>query len=268
MSVYVSPMAHVDPRAQLEDEVYIGPFCTVGAEVHLGRGTRLENNVTLMGRVRLGCHNRVYPGAVIGAEPQDLSYGGAPTEVVIGSHNVIRECVTIHRGTERGQGVTRVGDHNLLMACCHVAHDCTVGNHTVVANGTLLGGHVWVEDHAVLSGNVAVHQFVTVGAYSFVGGVSGVRQDVPPFLLVDGNPARPKWINAVGLQRHGFPRSVIAALHEAFRLLYRSRCPLDQVQSRLEPQGHWVPEVQRLVRFLEGQRQGQHGRARERRQAA
>ncbi len=268
MSATVSPLAHVDPHARLEEGVFIGPFCTVGPEVHLGRGTRLENNVTLMGRVRMGAHNHVYPGAVIGAPPQDLSYQGAPTEVVIGSHNTIRECVTIHRGTERGQGITRVGDHNLLMACCHVAHDCTVGNHVVVANGTLLGGHVWVEDHAVLSGNVAVHQFVTVGAYSFVGGVSGVRQDVPPFLLVDGNPARPKWINAVGLQRHGFSRQVIAALHEAFRLIYRSRTPLEEVQGVLQSQGHWLPEVQRLVHFLKGQRQGQHGRARERRQAA
>ncbi len=268
MSVTISPLACVDPRAQLDEGVYVGPFCIVGPQVRLGAHTRLEGNVTLMGQVELGPENHIFPGAVIGAPPQDLSYQNEATQVIIGRGNTIRECVTIHRGTTRGGGITRIGNHNLLMACCHVAHDCTVDDHVVVANGTLLGGHVWVQDHAVLSGNVAVHQYVTIGAYSFVGGVSGVRQDVPPFMLAEGIPARVRCLNVVGLQRHGFAPSTIAALQQAFRLVFRHHEPLSHVRGRLAEQGLLCPEVEQLLVFLQGQRQGVHGRARERREAA
>ena len=157
-----------------------------------------------MGNVTIGCRNHLYPGVVIGGEPQDISYRGADTKVVIGDDNIIRECVTINRATEKEDGVTRVGNHNFLMACCHVAHDCQLGDHIIIANGTLLGGHVHVHDHASLSGAVAVHHFATIGSYSFVAGVSAVRHDVPPYMLVEGYPARPRCINAVGLKRNNF----------------------------------------------------------------
>ena len=171
MATCFADNASIDPRAEIDDEVEIGPFCVIGPKVRIGRGTRLENNVTLMGNVTIGCYNHIYPNAVIGGEPQDISYTGSDTKVVIGDHNIIRECVTINRASEKEDGVTRVGDHNFLMACCHVAHDCQLGNHIIIANGTLLAGHVHVHDHASLSGAVAVHHFATIGSYSFVAGV-------------------------------------------------------------------------------------------------
>ena len=178
----------IDPRAEIDDEVEIGPFCVIGPKARIGRGTRLENNVTLMGNVTIGCYNHIFPNAVIGGEPQDISYTGSDTKVVIGDHNIIRECVTINRASEKEEGVTRIGDHNFLMACCHVAHDCQLGNHIIIANGTLLAGHVHVHDYASLSGAVAVHHFATIGSYSFVAGLSAVRHDVPPYMLVEGFP--------------------------------------------------------------------------------
>lgn len=196
MASYFADTASIDPRAQIDDEVEIGPFCVIGPQVRIGRGTRLENSVTLMGNVAIGCYNHIYPNAVIGGEPQDITYGGSDTKVIIGDHNIIRECVTINRASEKEEGVTRVGDHNFLMACSHVAHDCQLGNHIIVANGSLLAGHVHVHDHASLSGTVAVHQFATIGSYSFVAGLSACRNDVPPYMLVEGYPARPRCINA------------------------------------------------------------------------
>src|SRR5262249_53907907 len=160
-----------------------------------GRGTKLENNVTLMGHVTLGQYNHVFPGAVIGGEPQDISYRGSDTRVEVGDHNIIREGVTINRASEKEDFVTSVGDHNFLMAFCHVAHDCKLGSHIIIANGTLLGGHVHIRDHASLSGGVVVHHYGTIGSYSFTGGLSRVLHDVPPFMLVEGSPARPRCIN-------------------------------------------------------------------------
>ena len=164
--------ASIDPRAEIDDEVEIGPFCVIGPKVRIGRGTRLENNVTLMGNVTLGCLQPPLSNAVIGGEPQDISYTAATRRSIIGDYNIIRECVTINRASEKEDGFTRVGDHNFLMACCHVAHDCQLGSHITIANGTLLAGHVHVHDYASLSGAVAVHHFATIGSYCFVGGVS------------------------------------------------------------------------------------------------
>jgi UDP-N-acetylglucosamine acyltransferase len=218
--------------------------------------------------VTIGQDNHLYPGAVIGGEPQDVSYHGAETEVVIGDHNIIREGVTINRASEKEDGVTRIGDHNFLMACSHVAHDCKLGNHIIVANGTLLAGHVHVHDHASLSGAVAVHHFSTIGGYCFVGGCSVVRHDVPPFMLVEGFPARPRCINIVGLKRNGFSSHVIQALAEAHRLLFRARVGLEHAWEILRTNGQLLPQVNHLLSFVQGQHEGQHGRARERRRAA
>ncbi|MFZ5830277.1 MAG: acyl-ACP--UDP-N-acetylglucosamine O-acyltransferase [Planctomycetota bacterium] len=268
MATYIADHVSIDPRAEIDDDVSIGPYCVIGPKVRIGRGTRLENNVTLMGRVSIGEDNHLYPSVVIGGEPQDVSYRGAETEVRIGHHNIIRESVTINRASEKEDGVTAIGDHNFFMACSHVAHDCKVGNHVIVANGTLLAGHVHVHDHASLSGAVAVHHFTTVGSYSFVGGCSAVRHDVPPYMLVEGFPARPRCINIVGLKRNSFPPAVIQSLAEAHRLLFRARVGLDHAWEILRSNGHLVPQVNHLLSFVQGQHEGQHGRARERRRAA
>jgi len=204
MAIHVADQVSIDPRAEIADEVSIGPFCVIGPNVKIGRGTYLHSGVTLMGHVELGENNQIYPGTVIGGEPQDVSYGGTDTRVLIGDDNIIRESVTINRGSEKEEGVTQIGNSNFLMAGCHVAHDCRIGNHVIITNSTLLGGHVHVHDHAILSGSVAVHHYATVGSYAFVGGLSAVRCDVPPYVLVEGHPARPRCINIVALKRNNF----------------------------------------------------------------
>ncbi|MDD4268459.1 MAG: acyl-ACP--UDP-N-acetylglucosamine O-acyltransferase [Pirellulales bacterium] len=268
MATYVADHVSIDPRAEIAEDVHIGPFCVVGPDVRIGHGTRLENHVTLMGHVELGEHNRVYPGAVIGGEPQDISFGGAATRVVIGDHNIIRESVTINRGSEKEDGITRIGSNNFLMACCHVAHDCKIGNHVIITNSTLLGGHVHVHDHAILSGGSAVHHFATIGSYAFVGGLSAVRCDVPPYVLVEGHPARPRCINIVALKRNNFALAEIEALSEAFRLLYRAKVGLENAREILNGKGDLNYHVNRLLEFVARQQGGAHGRGRERRRAA
>jgi UDP-N-acetylglucosamine acyltransferase len=268
MATCIAENVSINPLAEIEDGVDIGPFCVIGPHVKIARGTRLRNNVTVMGRVTIGENNDIFPGAVIGAEPQDISYTGADTEVVIGDHNIIREGVTINRASEKENGVTLVGNHNFLMAYSHVAHDCQLGNHIVIANNSLLGGHVHVHDYATLSGSVAVHHSTTIGAYSFVAGMSAVRHDVPPFMLVEGYPARPRCINVVGLKRNNVSADVIHALAEAHRLLYRAKVGLDNVWEILRNNGQLVPQVSHLLAFVQNQHEGRHGRGRERRRAA
>jgi len=263
MAIRIAEFASVDPKAQIDEGVEIGPFCVIGPHVRIGAGTRLENHVTLMGRVTIGEHNHVYPNVVIGGEPQDVSYCGADTQVIIGNHNIFREGVTINRASEKEDGITGVGDHNFLMACSHVAHDCKLGNHIIIANNSLLGGHVHVHDHASISGSVAIHHFATVGSYSFVGGLSAVRHDVPPFMLVDGVPAKPRCINSVGLKRNGFTTDMLAALQEAYRLLFRSRVGLDNAREILRSSGQLIPQVNHLLGFVQQQHEGVHGRTRE-----
>ena len=267
-SPIVVPTAVVEPGAVLGPGVRIGHFSVVSAGAVIGPETVVENSVTIMGDVRIGSRNRIFPGCVIGAEPQDVSYRGAPTRVVIGDDNVIREGVTINRATEKEDGETVVGNGNFLMACCHVAHDCRIGDHVIIANGTLLGGHVRVHSHASLSGAVAVHHWTTIGGWSFVAGVSRVLHDIPPFMLCEGMPARPRCVNVVALRRGGFASDVIAAVTEAHRLVYRAKVGLASAREILQSQGMLVPPVEELLDFLTHQHEGRHGRARERRRAA
>lgn len=268
MATYVAENVSIHPQAELGEDVEIGPFCVVGPHVRIGRGTRLENNVTLMGHVAIGECNHIYPGAVIGGEPQDISYHGSDTRVEIGNHNIIREGVTINRASEKEDFVTAVGDHNFFMACSHVAHDCKIGSHVIMANGVLLGGHVHVHDYASLSGGVAVHHYATIGGFSFTSGLSRVLHDVPPFMLVEGSPARPRCINVVALKRRSFSAEAIEGLAEAHRLLYRAKVGLENAREILKGNGGTVDEVQQLLSFIEVQQTGRHGRARERRRAA
>jgi UDP-N-acetylglucosamine acyltransferase len=268
MTVHVADNACVHPEANLADDVEVGPFCMIGPDVTIGRGTRLHNNVTILGRVTIGENNLIFPGAVIGADPQDLSYRGSETEVIIGSGNTIREGVTINRATEKEDGVTSLGDGNYLMAACHVAHDCRIGDHVIMANGSLLGGHVHVDDHATISGAVAIHHFGSVGRYSFVAGMSRVVNDVPPYLLSEGSPARPRCINKVALERNDFPREVIAGLHAAYKLIYVSKLGLDSAREVLRERNQMFPAVNHLLGSIQMLQEGRQGRARERRRAA
>ena len=268
MTARIAKTASVDPAAEIDDDVEIGPFSLVGPKVRIHRGTRLLNHVTIMGHVTLGHDNVVYPNVVIGGEPQDISYSGSDTQVVIGDGNTIREGVTINRGSEKEDGITRIENKNFLMACCHVAHDCKLGSHIIMANGSLLGGHVHVENYASLSGAVAVHHYTTIGSYSFIGGLSRVLHDVPPFMLCEGAPARPRCINIVALKRHEFSTHVIDGLAEAHRLLYRAKVGLDPAREILRGNGQLVPQVNQLLAFIEGQQDGRHGRSRETRRAA
>ncbi|HEY2149098.1 MAG TPA: acyl-ACP--UDP-N-acetylglucosamine O-acyltransferase [Pirellulales bacterium] len=268
MAARISQLAAIDSTAEIGDDVEIGPFCVIGPDVRIGAGTKLENNVTLMGRVTLGEHNHLFPGVVIGGHPQDVSYRGSDTHVIIGDHNVLREAVTVNRATEKEDGVTTIGNHNFLMACSHVAHDCRLGSHIIIANATLLGGHVRVHDHASLSGGVAVHHYATVGSYSFVAGISRVLHDVPPYMLCEGQPARPRCINVVALKRKDFSAETIHCLAEAHRLIYRAKVGLDHAREILRSNDQMVPHVTALLSFIQDQQEGKHGRARERRRAA
>ncbi len=268
MAARISQLAAIDSTAEIGDDVEIGPFCVIGPQVRIGSGTKLENNVTLMGRVTLGEHNHLFPGVVIGGHPQDVSYRGSDTQVIIGDHNVLREAVTVNRATEKEDGVTTMGSHNFLMACSHVAHDCRLGSHIIIANATLLGGHVRVHDHASLSGGVAVHHYATVGSYSFVAGISRVLHDVPPYMLCEGQPARPRCINVVALKRNDFSTDTIHCLAEAHRLIYRAKVGLDHAREILRSNDQMVPHVTALLSFIQDQQEGKHGRARERRRAA
>ncbi len=268
MTTRINQHASVDFQAEIDDNVEIGPFTTIGPHVRIMSGTRVMNAVSLLGHVTIGHDNVIYPNVVIGGEPQDISYSGSDTQVVIGDGNTIREGVTINRGSEKEDGITQLGNRNFLMACSHVAHDCKLGNHIIMANGSLLGGHVQVDDYASISGAVGVHHYTTIGSYSFIGGLSRVLHDVPPFMLCEGTPARPRCINIVALKRHDFTTHVIDCLAEAHRLLYRGKIGLDQAREILRSNGQLVPQVNQLLSFVEGQQEGRHGRGREIRRAA
>ncbi|GAB4556047.1 MAG: acyl-ACP--UDP-N-acetylglucosamine O-acyltransferase [Phycisphaerales bacterium] len=240
MSVKIHPTAIVDRTAELASDVVVGPYCVIGSEVRIGAGSVLHNHVTVQERVTIGQKNCIYPFAVIGAEPQDLKYAGLPTRVEIGDRNRIREHATIHRGTELGGGCTRIGSDCLIMVGVHVAHDCTVEDEVVIANNTMLGGHCLVERGAAIGGGVGVHHFTCVGTLSFIGGMSRVARDVPPYCVVEGTRAEAKKINTTALMRRKWCDNEIEALREAFRMLYRSgdlsvREAIRELRSRPNP---------------------------------
>ena len=264
MPTQISKLADVDPRAEIDDDVFIGPFCSVGPNVQLGSGSRLESHVAMFGHVRIGKNNRFFPGSVIGGDPQDLGYTGAPTRVEIGDDNVFREGVTVNRGAEKEDGITRVDNNNMFMANSHVAHNCHIFNHVIIANGTQLGGHVHVHDRAVISGNSLVHHFATIGTMAFVSGGCGVRTDVPPYMLTAGmDRCRVMTINLVGMQRGGIDRAAIEVIKRAHRLLYRELKGLADARRILseELRGPFPAELTLLLDFIEQQQSGKKGRA-------
>ena len=253
----IHPTALVDPDARIAASCRIGPYCVLGADVELGEHCELVAHVVLEGPTRLGSHNRIFPFASLGQPPQDLKFAGEKTRLEIGDHNQIREFVTLHRGTVGGGGVTHIGSHNLIMAYAHVAHDCFVGDHVILANAATLAGHVTVEDWATVGALCPVHQFVRIGTYSFIGGGSTITKDVLPFSkTVAARDAHAYGLNAIGLGRHGFTRERIRKLHHAFKLLLASKLNTSQAVEKLKSEGTLGEDVELLVRFIESSERG------------
>jgi UDP-N-acetylglucosamine acyltransferase len=250
VSHVIHPTAIVDPRAKLAPGVTVGPYTVIDGDVEIGEGTTIGAHNVITGHTRIGRDNRIFHFCSIGEANQDKKYKGEPTRLEVGDRNTIREYVTLNRGTAQDVGVTRVGDDNWIMAYCHVAHDCQVGSHTVFANHATLAGHVHIGDHTILGGFVGVHQFVRIGAHVMAGISTVITQDVPPYLVVAGQPCAPHGINSEGLKRRGFTPEAIAALKRAYRSLYKSGFTLAQAREELARQAAEVPEVGALAEFL------------------
>lgn len=266
METQISPLSHVDPAARIGNGVFIGPFCLVGPDVEIGDNCVLMSHVVITGRTRIGSGNRFWANCVIGGEPQDVSWKDSQTEIHIGDNNIFREGVTVNRGAEKEDGITRIGNHNMFMANSHVAHNCRVFNNVILVNGVLLGGHVHVHDNAIVSGNSVVHHFSTLGRLSFVSGGCRVPHDIPPFMLAAGSDdPSVRTINVVGMRRAGISNSTIDVIKEAFRLLYRRNRPVKEVREFfLETLEGVLPiELTQLLAFLDNQQAGKLGRARE-----
>jgi UDP-N-acetylglucosamine acyltransferase len=230
----IHPSALVDPAAELDADVEVGPYAVIGPRVRIGAGTRIGAHCTVEGRTTIGRANRIFQFAALGAPPQDKKYAGEPTELHIGDGNTIREFCTLNTGTVQDQGVTRIGDDNWIMAYVHVAHDCRIGSHTIIANATQLGGHVHLGDWAFLGGLSGVHQFVRIGAHAMTAFQTRLAQDLPPFVTAAGNPAAATGINQEGLRRRGFGPERIAQVRQMHRLLYRQGLTLADALARIE----------------------------------
>ena len=246
----IDPHAIVSPRAELAADVAVGPFSVIGPDVRIGARTVIGPHVVINGPTTIGEDNRVFQFASLGDAPQDKKYHGEPTRLEIGDRNVFRENVTVNRGTTHDRGVTRIGDDNLFMAYSHVAHDCSVGSNAVFANCAALGGHVEIGDWVILGGLTAVHQFTKVGPHAFLAGGAIVTRDVPPYVMVAGNPAVPHAVNSEGLRRRGFSAAQIRNVRDAYRILYRSELRLIEALERLEARGAQQPEVQAFATFI------------------
>jgi UDP-N-acetylglucosamine acyltransferase len=255
----ISPHSIVDKKASLAEDVEVGPFCTVGPEVAIGAGTRLMSHVVIMGRTKIGSGTVIHPNCVLGDSPQDRKYRGAATRLEIGDNNIFREHVTIHIGTEKGGGITRVGDGNYLMVNAHAGHDVQIGDNALLANNVMLGGHVIIGDNVNLMGGAAVHHLVTVGEYSFIGGFSRIHHDVPPFCKVDGADVI-RTLNAKGLKMNGFPDADIEALEDAHRALFSREKPLAVAMAQFDANNGLNPFVRRLIEFLDRRTHSRHGR--------
>jgi len=248
--------AIIADTSTIADGVEIGPYAIIGDHVHIDTGTVIGPHVVVKGPTKLGKNNRIFQFASIGDQPQDLKYNDEPTELIVGDSNTIREYATINRGTVGGGGVTRIGDHNLLMAYIHVAHDCHIGNHVVFSNGASLAGHVTIGDYAILAGFSLVHQFCTVGEHAFLGLNSAVNKDVCPFMIAVGNYATARGINKNGLRRRGFSEETIQALHHAYMTLIRQRGDRRAALESLDPEVREVPEVRRIIEFIQNSERG------------
>lgn len=251
----IHPTAVVDPNAKIGENVKIGPYSVIGPEVTIGNRTTIESHVVIEGETIIGENNYIFSFASIGKDPQDLKFGGEKTRVVIGNNNKIREFVTIHRGTT-DKYETRVGNDCLIMAYVHIAHDCIIGDHCVLANAATFAGHVEVEDWAVVGGLTAIHQFTRVGRHAMIGGCSAVTQDVVPYMLSEGNKARAVYINIVGLQRRGFSEEQIKTLREVYKIIFKKKLKLEEALHILENDYKDNEDVVKLVEFIRKSKRG------------
>lgn len=252
----IHPTAIVHPQARVAPGIKIGAYSLVGENVEIGKDTILESHVVVEGWTQIGERCHLFPFVSVGAAPQAVRYRGEPTRLTVGHDNVIREFVTINRGTVEGGGETKVGNGNLIMAYSHIAHDCQIGNRVIMANSSTLAGHIYIEDFAIVGGLVAIHQFVRVGCYAIIGGASAVPQDVPPYMVAAGNRARLFGLNNIGLKRHNFSESTMAALKQAYRILFRSHLTLHKALDRVEKEVPELPEIRHLIDFLKKTKRG------------
>jgi UDP-N-acetylglucosamine acyltransferase len=252
----IHPTALVDPKSRLAADVEVGAYTLIGPDVEVGPGSRIGPHVVVTGHTRIGANNRIYQFASLGEAPQDKKYAGEATRLEIGDNNTIREFCTFNRGTVQDAGATRIGDDNWIMAYVHVAHDCQIGSHTIFANNAQLAGHVHVGDHAILGGFTGVHQFCRLGAHCITAISSVVLQDVPPYVVVSGNGARPYGINSEGLKRRGFSTATIARLKRAYKVLYKSGLTLAEAAQELKRHRAECPEVGLLLEFLNASQRG------------
>ena len=250
MAVNIHPTAQVAPGAELGDGVEVGAYAVIGPDVHIGANTRVGPHAVVQGPASIGADNVIFQFASVGSAPQDKKYKGEPTRLEVGDRNVIRECVTLNRGTTKDQGVTRIGSDNLFMAYAHVAHDCQVGNQCVLANNATLGGHVHLGDWVIMGGLSAIHQFCKVGAHAFIANNAAVTRDVPPYVMTVGQPAAAHSVNSEGLKRRGFTPEQIRNIRNAFRLLYRTGLKLADATAQLEALAREQPEIKPIVEFL------------------
>jgi UDP-N-acetylglucosamine acyltransferase len=251
----IHPTAIVHPKAAIAETCDIGPYCVIGAHVTLGDGCKLHSHAVIDGHTRLGRENEIFPFAAIGQKTQDLKYKGGHPRLEIGDQNVFREGVTVHCATNDGEA-TVIGSHNLFLIHSHVAHDCILGDHIIMSGYAGLAGHCRVEDYAIFSGYVAVHQFCRIGRLSLMGGCSKIVQDVPPFMIVDGNPGETRTINKVGLERAGVAEAVQAALRQAYKILFREGLTITNALAKIEGELPSIPEIQHLVQFIRSSERG------------
>lgn len=252
----IHSQAVVDPSARIADDVEIGPFTVIGPDVEIGAGTRIASHVVIKGPTVIGAHNQILQFSTIGEDTPDLKYKGEATRLVIGDHNIIREGVTIHRGTVQDRGETTIGNHNLLMAYVHIGHDSVIGDHCILVNNASLAGHVHVGDWAILSGYTLVHQFCHIGAHAFTGASTFLTMDVPAYLMVAGNPAVAVNMNTEGLKRRGFSGDAITALKRAYKIVWRQGLSLDNALAELEKLAQSQPELQLLIDSIRASSRG------------
>ncbi|WP_157484846.1 acyl-ACP--UDP-N-acetylglucosamine O-acyltransferase [Gilvimarinus polysaccharolyticus] len=252
----IAPQAVIHPDAKLADDVRVGPWTIIGPNVEIGAGSVIASHVVIKGPTKIGKNNQIFQFSSVGEDTPDLKYNGEPTKLIIGDDNIIREGVTIHRGTVQDRSETRIGNHNLIMAYVHIGHDSVVGNHCILVNNTSLAGHVVVGDWAILSGFTLVHQFCNIGAHSFSGMGSAIGKDVPAYVLVNGAPAAAKSVNAEGLRRRGFGKEEITAITRAFKVIYRRGLTVDEALVQLESLAAEHPAVSAMIESLTTSKRG------------
>ncbi len=253
----IHPTAIVDPKAEIEEGVEIGPYSVIGKGVFIGRGTKIGPHVVIGEGTHIGKRCQIFQFASIGEAPQAFAYKGEKTSLLLGDENIVREYVTLHRGTFQGSGKTVIGNGNYFMAYSHVAHDCQIGNQVVLANGATLAGHILIEDYAIIGGLSAIHQFCQIGTHAFISGLTGVTLDIPPYMLASGSRAKLFGLNMVGLKRHHFSEETVKVLKKAYRIIFRSGLTLEKAMKRIgEDEISQTPEVQHLLLFIQCSKRG------------